>query len=131
MHIFGVDFAPTEKLSFSALYILIDAFAYAAPCNITFNGMPLNVCANGDAVAANSGSNILRVGHKDTQVLWLTAGYQVLDWLNLNIAWINWAPQRKPDGSIRQPFISTNYDAFTTVSFGATVSIEKAAGKIF
>ncbi len=131
MHIFAVDVAPTDKLSISALYLLIDTFAYAAQCQYTVNGQPYDLCTAGDQVAQNSGSNILRVGHKDSQVLWITVGYQVLDWLNINAAWINWAPQRKPDGSLRQPFISTNYDAFTSISLGATVTIEKAAAKIF
>ncbi len=130
-HTFSVDINPIEKLSISALYILIDAFAYAAPCQTTINGVPYDLCNAGDAVAANSGSNILRVGHKDSQIFWLTVGYDVFDWLNVNIAWINSSPQRKPDGSLRQPFISTDYDAFTTINLGASISIEKAAAKLF
>jgi hypothetical protein len=131
MHIISADVSPIDKLTITGLYILIDAFAYAAPCSYSVNGVPYDLCSTGQAVAGNSGSNILYVGHKDQQVFWLTVSYQVTDYLGLSVAWINWAPQRKPDGSIRQPFISTDYDAFTTVSIGATVSLEKAAAKIF
>jgi len=131
-NLFSVDYAPTDKLSFSLLYILFDNFAYGAQCGVQpYGNVMTDVCANANTVAmATNGVGTYGPAHKDTQVLWVTAGYQVLDWLNLSIAWINWAPLRKPDNSFRQGVISTNYDAFTTISFGATMSIEKAAAKV-
>ena len=132
-HIFSFDYAPLEKLTFSLIYILTDAFAYGVPCVLPTYGNVGNVdtCTNGDKVAANSGTNVLQVAHRDSQWFWATAGYQALDWLNVSIALITISPQRHPDGSLRQPFLSTDYAAYSTVSAGVTVSLDKAAAKIW
>jgi hypothetical protein len=133
-HIFSVDVAPIDKLNFTLLYLLIDAYSYPATCDpINVAGVGLvNDCANANTVAkVSNGVGTAGRQIKDSQVLWVTVGYQVTDYLNLSLAWINWAPLRKPDNSYRQGIISTNYDAFTTVNFGATLSIEKVAAKLF
>jgi len=101
------------------------------PDTISYNGQDHNTYQTGMTVAGNSGSNILQVAHRDAQWFWLTASYQINDWLGASIALITISPQRKPDGSLRQPFISTDYNAFSQVSFGLTLSIEKAAAKLF
>lgn len=131
-HIFGIDINPTDKLSFSILYILVDNFRYPWPDNdtITVNGQPHDLQEAGQKVAANSGSNVLRQGHADSQIFWATVGYQALDWLNVSLSLITASPQRHPDGTPRQPFLSVDYNAFSQVSFGATVSLEKAAAKL-
>ena len=81
-------------------------------------------------LAQNSGSNVLRQGHADSQIFWATVSYQALDWLGVSLSLITASPQRHPDGTPRQPFLSVDYNAFSQVSFGATVSLEKAAAKL-
>jgi hypothetical protein len=130
-HIFSASLNPNDKWSITVLYILTDAFHYPTPDTFPVNGQDYNTYNSGMAVAANSGTEILKTGHVDNQWFWATVGYQALDWLNLSVALITISPQRFPDGSLRQPFISTNYDAFSQLSFGATVSLEKAAARLF
>jgi hypothetical protein len=123
----GVQF--NDKWSLDALYIIRTAWAYGLNCSA--DGYDL--CANGDAVAANSGSSITRPGTKaDTQILWVTLGYQPVDWVGLSLMWINWAPLKSTDGaSYRQGIISTDYNAFTTLSLSATFSLDKIANRIW
>lgn len=121
----------TDKLGLDLLYILVSPFTYVegSYCNTTVNGSPYDLCTAGDAVASSSGSYLSRGQKGMTQVLWLTVGYQALDWLNVSLAWINWAPTYHPDGSYRQGIISTDYNAFTTLQLGMTVTIDKLANK--
>jgi hypothetical protein len=119
----------TDKLSFDALYILVSPFTYTGNCLVNTQGQTVDTCATGNAVAAASGST-LSPGQKGmSQVLWLTLGYQFYDWFNLSLAWINWAPTYYPSGGYRQGVISTDYNAFTTVQLGATITIDKLAQK--
>jgi hypothetical protein len=129
-HTFLADLAPTDKIGVTALYILIDTFKNAPEhCDITYNGQSYNICDSTNAVA---GVPVQFHGHPiPSQVIWITAGYQALDWLNVNIAYITWSPTRFPDNSPRQPFFSADYNGFSSVSLGATISIDKAAAKIF
>ena len=127
----SIDYAPLEKLSFSLLYIYINSHTYALSDNATYAGYDVNTYDNGMAVAGNSGSNIQRSVAKDSQWFWATAGYQALDWLNLSVSLITISPARKPDGTLRQPFLSTDYNAFSSINVGASVSIEKVAAKLF
>jgi hypothetical protein len=119
----------TDKLGFDALYILVSPFTYVEGnyCTTMVNGQPYDLCGAGDSVAASSGSTLNRGTKGMTQVLWLTLGYQALDWLNVSVAWINWAPTYYGNGSYRNGFISTDYNAFTTVQLGMTVTIDKLA----
>jgi hypothetical protein len=120
-----------KNLTLDALYILIQPFTYVEGnyCNYAVNGTPYDICAAGNSVASASGSYLSRGTKGMTQVLWLTLGYQAMDWLNVNLAWINWAPTYHPDGSYRQGIISTDYNAFTTVQLGMTVTIDKLASR--
>ena len=59
----------------------------------------------------------------------LAVSYQALDWLGISLAWINWAPMQKLDSSYRQGIISTDYDAFTTIQLGATITIDKLVAR--
>lgn len=131
LHVFSLGIAPVKKLSISVLYILSNTFAYAAQCMSNYNGEVTDLCANGDVVAANSGTGISRVGKRDAQGFWLAVGYQALDWLNVSASMVTYSPLRHPDNTPRQPFISFDYNAFTMVSFGATVTLEKLAEKAF
>jgi hypothetical protein len=122
----------SSKWSVDVLYIIIDAFAYdTGSCMVTTEGVTVNTCQAGDAVAARSGSSVTRPGHKDNQIFWATVNYQAYDWLGASLAWINSAPLQKPDSSYRQGIISTDYNAFTTVQLSATVAIDRLAGKIW
>jgi hypothetical protein len=123
----GVNF--NEKWSLDLLYIAINSWGYGQPCDTTVNGLQINTCQTGSAVAATDGATLNRPGRVDTQVLWATLGYQPLDWLGLSLAYINWAPMQKPDGGYRQGIISTDYSAFTTVLLSATLSVDKLAAK--
>ncbi len=120
-----------DKWSFDVLYYLIGAFPYGHSCSATVGGVTTDTCANGDAVAANSGATVFRPGNHDTQVFWATLAYQPLDYLGIALAWINWAPLQNKDSSYRQGIISTNYDAYTTVQLGITLSTDKLISKFY
>lgn len=123
---FSAAYAINSKWSVDLLYILIHPWAYSTACSVNVNGMEINTCQNGDAVASNSGSSLSHSGQKmPQQVLWASLAYQPLEWLGLSLSWINAAPLQKPDGSYRQGIISTDYNAFTTVYLGTTVTFDK------
>ncbi|MDB4967758.1 MAG: hypothetical protein JWN44_3447 [Myxococcales bacterium] len=119
----------SEKWSVDVIYLIVDAFTYDHSCTLQVNGVTYSTCASGDAVAANSGATVTRPGHRDSQVFWATLAYQPVDWLGLTLAWINWAPLQKPDSSYRQGLISTDYNAFTTIQLGATITVDKLAAR--
>ncbi len=121
----GVQFS--EKWSFDALYIVSNAYPYGQGCTQTIQGMIVDLCATGNSVATASGSELWRPGRRDTQIFWATLNYQPWEWIGFSVAWINQAPMWKPDSTYRQGFISTDYNAFTTVSFGTTISIDHVA----
>lgn len=128
-HTISGGYQISEKWSVDVLYLIIDAFTYDHSCTLQVNGVSYSTCAAGDAVAANSGASLSRPGHRDSQVFWATLAYQPLDWLGLSLAWINWAPLQKPDSSYRQGLISTDYNAFTTIQLGATITVDKLAAR--
>jgi hypothetical protein len=126
----GYDF--NDRFSLDILYLYVYAQPYPHDCVATVsNGISQDTCASGDAVAAAQGNTVTRPGNHNTEVLWATLSYRLRDWISLNLAWITWSPAQYPDGSFREPFISTNYDAFTTVQVGTTVSLDKLAAKRF
>ena len=129
-HIFTLDLQPIDKLGFTFIYWINSAYDYPVSCASTVNGQPHDLCATGAAVAANSGSRTLETGVRDSQIFWVSANYQLLDWLALSASYITVSSVRKDDGSRRQPFISTNYDGLTTVSLGLSVTIEKAVARL-
>ena len=93
-------------------------------------GQIIDTCRSGDAVAGNSGPSLNRPARRDSQVLWISLSYQATDWMGLSLSWINWAPAQKPDSSYRQGFISTDYNAFTTVQLGVTFTVDEIATAI-
>jgi hypothetical protein len=126
----GYDF--NDKLSFDVLYLYVYAQPFGHSCDVTVvGGQAVNTCQTGDAVAGSEGTSVDRPGHHDTEIFWATVSYKLEDWLSLNLAWINWAPALYPDSTFRQPFVSNNYDAFTTVQLSATVSFDKLAARKF
>jgi hypothetical protein len=124
----GVQFS--EKWSLDAFYIVSNAYAYDQPCTETVAGMPVNLCANGDAVASSSGSRISRPGRRDFQTLWVSLGYQPWDYVGFSLSWINSAPMWNPDSSYRQGVFSFDYNGFTSVNLGLNVSIDSVATTI-
>jgi hypothetical protein len=56
------------------------------------------------------------------------ANYQVNPRMGLTLGWSTYGPQRRPDNSERQPFVSVDYNAFSTVSLGAYVSLGRGGG---
>src|SRR5688572_19990411 len=106
----GVQFS--EKWSLDAFYIVSNAYAYDQPCTETVAGMPVNLCAAGDAVASSSGSRISRPGRRDFQTLWVSLGYQPWDYVGFSLSWINSAPMWNPDSSYRQGIFSFDYNGF-------------------
>jgi predicted porin len=128
----SADWAATSKLSFSALYIWIHSFSYdSTQCLVKVAGQSYDACAAADRVAQTSNGVGTSPGRavSDLQVFWATVAYQVTPWANLQLAWINTAPQRKEDNSFRQGFISTDYNAFTSISVGATFSLSRIGEK--
>ncbi len=120
----------TDKLSFDILYLIIANVPYNHSCtvNVPMVGM-YNTCTSGNAVAANSGTTVDRPGNHDVQVFWATLAYQPLDWLGVSLAWINWAPLLNPNSTYRQGIISTDYNSFTTVQLGVTVTLDKLGAR--
>src|SRR5262249_23628588 len=112
-----------------------DAFTYDHSCatsNVTTtDGVPYDTCTAGDRVAANSGASLARPSHRDSQVFWATLSYQPLDWLGISLAWINWAPMQYLNRKYRQGIISTDYNAFTTIQLGATITVDKLAARLW
>ena len=116
------------SLLLPALLVGVKLSAQAAPAPAPVpDAMPYDIQAACQQVSGGSCNRTIR----DSQVLWFTVGYQVLDWLNVSVAWINYAPLRKPDNSYRQGIVSVDYNAFTQISAGATITIDKLAGKLF
>lgn len=130
-HMFDASFDITSKLNLDVLYVLRNGFAYEARCGLQeYGNVITDACANANTVAKTSnGVGTAGRAHKDSQIFWLTLSYQALDWLNVSVAWVTAAPLRKADNSYRQAIISTNYDAFTTISIGTTVTIDRLIGK--
>ncbi len=123
----GLGYSPLKKLSFSALYVLLHSFSYdatASGCLVEAGGTMVDSCQNANDVAKSSNGvgTSGGVSISDTQVFWVTANYQLYPWVGISLAWITGSPLRHPDNSLRQPFISTDYNAFTQVSLGATFS---------
>jgi hypothetical protein len=121
----GVQF--NDKWSFDALYIVSNAYPYSQDCIQQVQGYSVDLCGNGNAVAASSGSALWRPGRRDNQTFWATLNYQPWEWIGFSVAWINSAPMWKPDSTYRQGIISTDYNAYTTVSFGTSISIDHFA----
>jgi hypothetical protein len=117
----------SERWSGDILYLWTDGFSYGHACMVDLSGLAVDSCRTGAAVAASSGTDVAARGHKRGQVFWLTASYSFRPWLSFALAWVNWAPREKPDTSYRQPFVSTDYNAFTSVMLSATTSIEEIA----
>jgi hypothetical protein len=123
----SAHFDLSQRWSGDVLYLWTDAFTYGHRCQLDLDGLALDSCATGAAVAGASGTDVAARGHKRGQVFWVTASYSFRPWLSFSLAWVNWAPREKPDTSYRQPFISTDYNAFTSVMLSATTSLEEIA----
>jgi hypothetical protein len=131
LNTFSAAYAINQKWSVDLLYILIHGFAYSTACNVAAYGAEIDTCQTGDAVAGNSGSSLSHNGQKlPFQVFSASVGYQPFNWLGLSLSWINAAPLQKPNGSFRQGIISTDYNAFTTVFLGSTVTIDKLVARV-
>jgi hypothetical protein len=117
-----------EKWSGDILYLWNDGFTYGHDCMVGLAPeLSVDSCQTGAAVAGASHSSVESRGHKRAQVFWVTASYAFRPWLNFSLAWVTWAPREKPDTSYRQPFISVDYNAFTSVMLSATTSLEEVA----
>ena len=129
----SVTYAPSEKFSFLARYVIADTFKRAAPnCNFNYGGAIGNVdlCGDDVAVAANSGATVLQHGDLGSQQFWLTADYMPMDYLDIGAALITVAPQRHPDGSWQQPFITTDYRNYSSFNLSVTLTTEALAAKL-
>ncbi|MBS2027551.1 MAG: hypothetical protein JST54_06590 [Deltaproteobacteria bacterium] len=129
----SVTYAPNEKFSFLARYVIADTFKRAAPnCNFYYGGAIGNVdlCSNDAAVASNAGATVLQHGDLGSQQFWLTADYQPFDYLDVSAALITVSPQRHPDGSWQQPFITTDYRNYSSFNLSVTLTTEALAAKL-
>lgn len=132
-HIFDVTVAPTEKFSVLVRYVLADTFKQSAP-GCTFNAGPgagvVDLCQNDQAVAGHSGAQVLGRGDSGSQQFWVSADYQLLDYLGAGVALITAAPQRHPDGSWQQPFLTTDAKNYSSLNFSLTLTTEALAAKL-
>jgi hypothetical protein len=132
-HIFDVTVTPTEKFSVLVRYVLSDTFKQTAP-SCTFNGGPgvgiVDLCQNGKDVGGHSGAELLSRGNAGGQQFWVSADYQILDYLGAGVALITAGPQRKENGSWQQPFLTTDARNNSTVNFSLTLTTEALAAKL-
>jgi hypothetical protein len=117
----------SERWSGDLLYLWTDGFSYGHPCMLEVGGLTVDSCLTGATVAGASDSSVTARGHKRGQVFWATASYNFRPWLNFSLAWVTWAPRERPDTSYRQPFVSVDYNSFTSVMLSATTSLEELA----
>ncbi|MEO6952032.1 MAG: hypothetical protein ABI321_09480 [Polyangia bacterium] len=118
----GLQFS--DKWSADLLYIVSNNYPYGQGCTQMTQGQDVNLCQSGSAVAGSSASETWRPGRRDYQTFWASLSYQPFEWIGFSVSWINSAPLWKPDSTYRQGFISTDYNAFTTLSFGTSISID-------
>jgi hypothetical protein len=131
LHQFVLSYAPTEKLSFSALYIISDTFKQTNGngCSYNFGGATgtVDVCSGSNNVAANAGATLLNRGDSGSQVFRLSAGYQLNDYLGAELSMLTASPQRHPDGSWQQPFYTANYNNYSSLSLSVSLTTEALA----
>ena len=119
------EFQDFKKLGVTAGYVIGSSFSYAGACGlVSYNGVTTDPCANAESVAQSgwhqsSGGIDIR----DSQTFLLSASYDVTNWASLYLQWVTAGPLRDQANNLYQPFISTNYNAFTNISLGFTVSI--------
>jgi len=136
-HGLTVGYNFSEKLNLSLLYMISNSFAYeASGCGTgSYGGVQTDPCANAEAVAHASrgtANGTLTSGwsdsvggraHRDSQIFSASLSYQFTDWVGVSASWATFSPLRYADNSFRQPFVSTNYDSFSSLSVGATFSM--------
>jgi LysM repeat protein len=132
-HIFTVGYDATDTVSFTAFYWISDAFGQQANnfCNQTIDGLSMDVCAQGAAVAASSGATLLPRGDAGSQRFSVSVDYQLTTFLTLEASLLTVAPQRHPDGSWQQPFLVTNYNGFSTINLGLNFTTDALIAKAF
>jgi hypothetical protein len=123
----SAHYTVNSKWDADLLYLWTDGFTYPHHCDYSLPAIDVNTCTTGAEVAGNSGTSITAIGHRRAQVLWATVNYSFRPWMQLSLAWVNWAPREKPDSSYRQPFYSTDYNAFSSVILSVSTSIEEVA----
>jgi hypothetical protein len=123
----SAHYTVSPKWDADLLYLWTDGFSYPHRCDYGLPAVDVNTCSTGAAVAGSSGTSIDSVGHRRAQVLWATVNYNFRPWMQFSLAWVNWAPREKPDSSYRQPFYSTDYNAFSSVILSASTSLEEVA----
>jgi hypothetical protein len=114
-----------KKWSGDILYLWTDGFSYGHSCTVEVGGQIVDSCANGSTVAAGSLSSTESRGHKRGQVFSLTVSYNYQPWLGFSLGLSTWSPRMMPDTSYRQGFISTDYNAFTSVMLSVSTSLEE------
>lgn len=133
-HALAVTYVPNDKFTFLGRYVIADAVKQSYPnCSITLANNPqlgaIDTCQGGSAVAAASGATI---GSKDvgSQQFMLAGDYQIIDYLGAEIALVTAAPQRHPDGSWQQPFLTTDYKNYSSLNFSVTLTTEALVAKL-
>jgi len=129
-----VTYAPTDKLTFMARYLLIKQVSYSPEgCSITLdNNLGIgqaDVCKSGQELADRVGATLSQ-SNQGSQQFWLTGDYQMNDFIDFELALVTVSPQRAPNGSWYQPFISTNSNNFSTFNFSVTLTTEALAAKL-
>lgn len=137
-NVFNVGYQILPKLGVSATYVIGSSFSYAGACATgTYGGVTTNPCDNADKVAQSSSINssysqasragwregTAGINIRDSQTFVFGASYDATNWASVYLQWVNSSPLRAPNNTLYQPFISTNYNAFTSVSLGASFSL--------
>jgi hypothetical protein len=120
----NVNYNPTDKLSISALFLLIHTFGYPNSTNCTVPGVPTaNLCTDGQAVG-----DVVGPGQRvqvDSSWFQFSVGYDVLPWLNLGVGLSTFQNVRNNGLGFANPFLRTTPTVnATTIYAGPSINFE-------
>ena len=132
VHEVSVSFAPTDKFTLAVHYAIADRFDQAFGCTADTGSTSgkVDVCKTGRDVADASGATTEHRGDHGVQQFTVAADYQIFDYLTAELALVTAAPQRKGNDSWQEPFFTADYNNYTTLNFGLTVSTDGLLAKV-
>jgi hypothetical protein len=134
----SLSYQATTWLAVQASYTLSSSFSYVGACPNVNVGVVTNPCANANAVAQSTAINpnynvasqlgwvqgIAGRDITDSQIFRLGLTANITEWAGLDLTWVNFSPLRTAANIVYNPFISTDYNAFTYISLGLNVNLQ-------
>jgi hypothetical protein len=130
----GLSYGLPHDLLASTSYALTDNWSYdlSNECVIEnpTTGLPVDVCQDTNEVSA--GAALEGRALKANQVFSLGLRWAARDWVSLALAMTTSSPVRKPDSSdFNNPFFHGDRNGYTSVSLGATFTLDKLYANVF